>query len=771
MLGFLRKYQRFFLVIVFVFVGISFLFYGAARNFTPDQKQVDKEIGEAVDGSKMYKNEIDQMTRFLTSDRLDANQEQRVVPNFFNDGVIRKDFLTSGIGIMLIESYFEMLTDDFQSRFDKFKRFKPYVHHQVPYISAENLWNKTAPSLRENFNSFMSKGTLLSPKGMELLVELYLGQAAFPTPPMRQILMYQQNQFSNVTPDPYLYQGDLNPFRCHSVTDWFGPNFVELVSQVIHNGAIYAKKQGYAVTDGEAKSQLVFNGFEALKSQKKDGENVTEEELADLFQEQLSYLGLSEKAAVSIWKKVMLFRRLVDDRGYSVFLDPLAYKQFSTFAYRETEVDLYQVPKEFQFKDFNTLLKFQLYLGAISDETQTLLPTTFRSIDEIESTYPMLVGKTYDIEYASVDKEEISLNVSVKETWDWQSVESNYALLEETFPEVRRKEATTATARRDALESLDIALRLQVDTFTRCEIVDSHPDWILDHLKDARLHRLQFDLSKHDTDIPLSGINDTERFYSLFENSSHSDHCKRELENTTFDGKTYYRIHIVHQDSDKKILTFAQAEDKDLLQPLLDEKLQAAYLKVRKQDLAVFQHANGTWKDFDEVHDYVGKYLYADLMKRIESAYLLEGNKLKKGSLKEDFSFYTSYFFYKPMKEAKSALFQNKQESTSPSFADQWKLKKNHTTYRVKGISPYFDESLFEMTPEQWSDLNLTQQGEFAFYQVTAQNNEAPPLVKEVKAGQQILSKEARLEFMQTFIKHLKERGAIHLITRQVDDN
>ncbi|MCK4934719.1 MAG: hypothetical protein KAR79_03945, partial [Simkaniaceae bacterium] len=730
MLGFLRKYQRFFLVFVFIFVGISFVFFGTSRAFSPKKKTVDFEMGQALDGSKMLKSEIDKMTRFLCTDAFDSSEKRSVIPNFFNDGVLRQDFFHSGIAALLVDAYFEDLKQDFLPRVEKFKTFKPYVHNQVPFICAENLWNQVAPSLTKNFHAFMEEKGEFSSQAIGKLIELYLDQADFPTHLMRQFLMYQQNQIPNLPKDPYLSQGDLGLFHCHSLSDWFGPRFLDLVSQVIHNGAIYAKNQGYIVTDGEAKSQLIYNGYESLKAQKKEGETITDSELSEFFTRQLNYLGLSEKEAVNVWKKVMLFRRLMDDKGRSVFLDPLSYKQRAEFTSRIADLDLYQLPKSLQFTSFHDLLKFKCYLDAVSEESasqkNSYLPEKFCTVKDVESSFPMLVGKSYEMEYALVKKEEIALSVSLKETWDFQRNAENYALLEKAFPELRRKEAKSEAARDSALASLNEELRLQVDQFSRELIVDANPEWISDHLKEAPLKQLKINLSKYSQKIPLEEIEDVEKFYDLLDTCAYQEgslrgleemRAKKALESTTFDGKTYYRIHLVNRDQEKRIFTFAESEEIGVIEPLLEGTLKDAYSNLRKMDPGVFLDESGLYKSFHEVQDFAGKYYYADLMKQIENSYTMEGNALEKGSLKEDLTFYTKYFFYYFMKNSRLALVENKELPVLDSLANQWKLEKTEITYRTKDSSPYVDESIFSLEPNTWSDLSPAKNGALTFFQ------------------------------------------------------
>ena len=157
MLEFFRKYQRYFFIVIAVVIVISFSFFGTHSAINAPQKVEDRCISQGVDGSKIMKSELDHMVRFLASDRNDlALTEKGMMPNFFNDGVVRKDLLGTGIGVLLANAYFEDLKGDLNERMTHHKAFHPYCHPTAPFISVENLWSQVLPSQKAHLDAFLN---------------------------------------------------------------------------------------------------------------------------------------------------------------------------------------------------------------------------------------------------------------------------------------------------------------------------------------------------------------------------------------------------------------------------------------------------------------------------------------------------------------------------------------------------------------------------------------------------------------------------------------
>src|SRR5690606_4381001 len=103
MLNFLRYYQRFFLSAVAFAIVSSFIFFGVLDTYTNDPVREDLKVGVKIDGSSLMLSELQDLSRFLATDREDPLQERGFFPNLCNSGVIRYDFLQSKLGELLVE--------------------------------------------------------------------------------------------------------------------------------------------------------------------------------------------------------------------------------------------------------------------------------------------------------------------------------------------------------------------------------------------------------------------------------------------------------------------------------------------------------------------------------------------------------------------------------------------------------------------------------------------------------------------------------------------
>ena len=116
MLEFFRKYQRFFFLIVTFMVVASFAFFGTFSTFGNDAVREDREVGKAVDGSSIMLSQVQNLSRFISADREDLSGGSGLVPNFCNDGVIRKDLLRTGLADLLVAQYFEPMKEELAQR-------------------------------------------------------------------------------------------------------------------------------------------------------------------------------------------------------------------------------------------------------------------------------------------------------------------------------------------------------------------------------------------------------------------------------------------------------------------------------------------------------------------------------------------------------------------------------------------------------------------------------------------------------------------------------
>src|ERR1700722_696233 len=134
MLDFFRSYQRYFFLVITVVIIISFSFFGTYSTLGSNQWR-EQIAFKAVNGHEVTRMDVDELALFLATD----NEDKMLYggawgPNFLNDGVIRKDFLETGLAEELALAYQDDLQSDIEKRLAKEKKYTLYTHPQAPFL-------------------------------------------------------------------------------------------------------------------------------------------------------------------------------------------------------------------------------------------------------------------------------------------------------------------------------------------------------------------------------------------------------------------------------------------------------------------------------------------------------------------------------------------------------------------------------------------------------------------------------------------------------------
>lgn len=794
-LEFFRKYQRFLFLIITIVIIISFSFFGTYSTLSAPMHG-DQIAFTAVDGTKVTRSELEEMALFLRTDMIDKNQLGGVWgPNFFNDGVITQDFLTTGLAHILAMQFKGDLQADLAPRLEKEKRFPLYVHPQAKFVGAETVWSHFAPQLKNNLDSLRTQDNAISPEAVLARINLYLSEKQFPQSSLRQVLHYQQQQYRWLLPDENLDRTDLSLFGYHTLDDWFGPTFLRLISEFIINSAKIAEERGYRVTKDEALASLIHNSqlsFEQNRSSPYLGVSSSEE----YFQEQLRRMGMDQSKAIKLWTQVLLFRRLFHGFGNSMFLSPFFYKNMEEYANQFISGDLYRLPQDLRFGNFSAMQKLEIYLNAISkrpDEKAVLdLPKEFLPITEVESKTPELVQKRYLVDIAQVDKRSLQAKVGIKETWKWEMEKQNWDLLTKNFPELGIKKADTSEERFAILESLDDKTRAKVDTFSRLAIVDQHPEWLQSALEEASPKRMTLGLRKKGGTLPISGIENTERLGQLLDlapkgtqviaASKESEEAQKLLDHFSEDQRNYYRIRVIDRDAQPQILTFAEASNDGTLDVLLNDQLEAYYKEIRETNPALYQKEDKSWKELADVKDSIAHQYFVKIIDAIKKD-AKEWDRKTVELVNDDLvaSRRLNHYMRKARREIEmnpigaSAWYQEPKEpeiaidtlTVVPPLQDQWRLEKN--PYRLsQSTHDNFlldKDQAFTLTVNEWSTLFLPPNGDVVFFALKEKGVDISnkKIADKVYQGQQILSAEAQRALMRQVLGLISDKGAISL--------
>ena len=146
------------------------------------------------------------------------------------------------------------------------------------------------------------------------------------TPEALRRVLYYQHQHMGLQVDQRLANKDLSLFGFHTLNDWFGKDFLTLVSEFILNGAAVAEQKGFSVTHEEAKGDLIAHFQAAIKKRSKEfGESVP------ILSDHLRSLGFDEQTAIATWRNVLSFRKYFQSVGESAFVDRLPFRDFASF--------------------------------------------------------------------------------------------------------------------------------------------------------------------------------------------------------------------------------------------------------------------------------------------------------------------------------------------------------------------------------------------------------------------------------------------------------
>lgn len=776
MLQFFRKYEWYFFLVITIVIVISFSFFGTYNSLSPGSWK-EQIAFKAVNGQDITRYDVDDVAQFLATDREDQTLYGAVWGfNFLNDGVINKDFIQTGLAQELVASYRAEMEEDLQKRLVKEKQYKLYTHPKARFLNTENAWNYFIPEMTGYFEELRSSKDAASSDAFQARVNLFLAEKKFPSPMLRQVLRYQQRQYNWISPDPELERSDLSLFGYHTTEDWFGPHFTRLVSQFIINAAIIAEEKGYHVPQAEVVADLARNA-ELSYQQNKQNPNIGVATPQQYFNEQLRRLNMDQSRAVKVWHQVMLFRRYFQDAGNSALVDTLAYQKFNDFAKQSMKLEIYKLPPSLHLGNYAALQKFEIYLNAVSKQAKDdplALPTTFLAPTEVAKSYPELVRKRYLLEVAKANKKSLQAKVSLKEVWNWEIEDQNWAQLKKKFPDLGVKKDQTRDERFAALESLDTVTRSKIDAVASAAIVDAHPEWLKKALDDAKPEVLVVAIASQGGKTMFEGADAPEKREELIQLL---DKASPDVVNEfSADKQNSYRIKVLNRDQQPSILTFEEANADGTLDKLRDRQLEKYYVAIREQSPSAYQKEDKTWKTFESVRDQVADHYFDKTIKALEKqqkALSKEGNKDYLASLR----FYAHLQKSKaqlekdPTKEAtiiqtKEGLTQD-QLSVRKPLTSQWLLEKSERNVERNTASADINPGeAFALKEQSWSTIQTPPNGDLLFFVVKSKGESSDKevaIAEQTRAAHAMLSADAQRILMRHVLKTLADKKAISL--------
>lgn len=788
MLDFFRRYQTYFFAVIAFVIVISFSFFGT-YNSLPANNIHEQVAFTAVNGHSVNRSEVEQMALFIGSD----NEDKWLLggvwgPNFLNNGVIKNDFLGTGLAQVLVAAYPNDINKDLETRLTKERRFALYSHPQAKFISVEGVWAYFLPNMKTNFDALRQSSSGISQEAFDARVALYLGERRFPAPMLRQVLHHQQKQYNWLNPDPSLEYADLSLFGYHTTEDWFGPRFIRLISEFIINGSIIAENKGYKVSTAEVLADLYRNA-EISYQQNLRNPQLGVASSSEYFNEQLRRMGMDQSKAVKVWRQVLLFRRLFQDVGNAALVDPLLHQSFYAYAKEQVNGSLYRLPPELRLNDFRALQKLEVYLDAVAKRDKSssplALPTNYLLVRDVKKSHPALVQKNYVLEVTQASKEALQTKVGLKEMWDWEVTGINWNKLKAQFPVLGVKKGDSRDERFHALDSLDDATRGSVDAYARAAIVEAHPEWLQQALSAAEPKKMNIGIRATGGKFFITGLTDRTALMALLDqvplrgqgpSSPAEADADKALASFTADDKHFYKITVLERSPNEEILTFAEANREGVLDQLLNEQLEAHYTKIRESH-PEFKKEDGSWKPLAEVKDQIAKLYFEKILQAINTDYEASGIVNKdKTPLTEDRA--ASLRFYAYIKAIQQKLQQGNADTsqwvfvqTDPAASkrvvtNQWKIEKNsYAADREVGTKEIDTTEMFALSPNEWTKVHVPVNGDLYFFQLDhkAVPSETATAYDQLHEAHGLLADDAERTYMHRVLQQLKEKRAISL--------
>ncbi len=701
-----------------------------------------------LSGKKISRLELEQMIYFLA----DGGQ------NLFNDGVIEEDFLKRELGDTLFTYCKERFSSELALRHLREKNYAPYVHPNLPTLSAKNIWGILAPALKENLAKLQQATDPLSLEVFRARSALYLAEKEFPPNMLKQSIFYKSRDYEDCPPDLRLYRSDLSLFGYHNLTDWFGREFVQMAAAVIFNAAAFAEKCGYRVSTDEVEADLLFRIAKHDEMQKRGkapwGEAsygaLNQKNIQEQYRDTLQKMQMSEPELVRLWQKVLLFRRLFEDVEAAAWIDTHAMREFFSYAREYATIELYQLPSAFCFSTETQWQEFATYLdyACLPSNSSKEIPETLATIQEIEAKAPELIKEKLTLMMATFDKKELEARVGIKDAWDWEVENGNWEILKNRYPLLSDGVDGTKSERHALLDLLDEKTRASVDAYARGQIVDAHPEWIKEALEKAESVKRIFYLRLDHTHSPIDGIDDIGALYTLLEKND-----PLHLACYTQNKNTYFKISFSEK-GEKSLLSFLEASKEGVLSQLLEKRLRSHYLEIREIGGGYdFKNHEGIWKAFQDVKKQVSSDFFAPLERALVKS--------------PEMGIRQALFF--PYFEQKKLKVQNPDYQESDQSNLEWKIEKKIVTLTRSNPGAIPLDDLNALKIGEFSDIGFSSTIGPYFYRLIERNKDVTLPLENYLQAKGILGKETKCHFLTYLLKEMS--GVLDALSKETSPN
>lgn len=675
MFSFFRKYQKIVIATVAFFIVISFAFFGIQGALTSQKNVQEKTIAILKNQDELKESDLWAMIRFL--------ETELSFENPFNEGFITKEFLQTDLFTTIIKKYPHM-QKHWDAQKERIHNFQPYKHPQGKAISAEVVWKQFSPKLWENLQHIKDE-KLSNEQALEQLKNLYLEQVSFSPQMLQRILQYLQSQYQWAQKDPFLKHGNFSLFGFRNVSDWFGKDFLKIVSAYIYRYVSEVEDQVRPLSDKEIWHYL----YEKLKYQYRN-ENISLEEIEQLFNRHLQVLGISQRQLIRVARTLLCFQEALQQLQSKVLVDLLPQEEMNQFNFTKAKFDKYVLPKDLQLHTFHDIELFEMYRMAVVPsyaQQEIILPTKQLPIQDISKNYPKLVYQKYHVSVKQVSEDDLLLQIPLNDVFSWQVEDAHWETLCHRFLSLRSQKNQLREKRSLILDQLSSEQRNEVDQFTMQQILQENPEWIDEAIKAAPERKETFRVFSDGKDGNFAHlpIVKKEKLISLIQETDLDKECIFQ------DLSHHYQITVLDKDEQFHLSSFTEA--KEPLEQYLEQYLQQNYASIQKIAPQPFLTEKGEWKPFSQAKKDLGKYAFASLLRAIDQSIPIVFD-WKEGEGPEEH--YVKYRFIRDFQELK--------EKQSISPLKDFQLEIIEENLQSIDIPREWIDKLQQLDVGQWSE-------------------------------------------------------------------
>lgn len=594
MFHFLRRYQRVIFFIVTAIIILSFSFFGTYSAMV-STKGDDPLVFTTLSGRKIRRSESQAYLAFLSTGSTGGPSS---VNNFFNDGFLERDILSTCVGQSIMHQWKERVAPYLGKKKMQESQFSLYHHPKAPFLGTEYVWTYFIPELKDRFMAYQKESSKESEEIFKKKAALFVLEKQFPGTFVKQLLLLQQQQAAEwLEPDATLQERDFSLFGYTSANDWFGEEYMQKVVCTLLDGAEMAQKEGMRVSDDEVMNSLYRN----VQSNARRFSDLNEKPLHELVQLSLRSLGLDLAMVQKIWRDILLFRQaftaLPNHMAISAFPFRTIYEEGAQ--YRKIEkYSLQPCLNVHSLEDMAALYVWQK--ACLMESNAKPFLGAYRPAEEVMKAWPEFVQERYCISYRMVGPEQLEPLIRLKDLWHWQGEEKNFLRLAEKFPRLLEERREDPESRMQAIELLPSSMRVEVDAFSKKQFLLERPEWIDEQLKTQEMKTKTLFVHPEGEAKDWVGITNVHALHELLQKSPLGEKSDQ-LSRYTQDGDHFYEMVVVDRSSQWELAPLIQLREEGTLARVLNKLLEAQYPVLRKQTPRPFLDEKGEWKPFHEV--------------------------------------------------------------------------------------------------------------------------------------------------------------------------